>query len=343
MLVEAGVDVVVIDSSQGNSRYQEEMVKHIKATHPDVQVRRGLRHPSPSRHARALHLTHPGRPARRSAFRCRSASARAAPSKCPSLFAAAGRRRQRRVRLAGQEPDRVGRRRPAHRHGLGLHLHHAGGDGRGPAAGAATLPPPLPPTSRRGPAPASPRLLTPYTARLPSHHQATAVYHVCKYARKHGVPCWADGGISNVGKISKALACGASAVMMGSMLAGTDEARAHKQQTPTHTTQRRTRTLTRALTWRRPFTPPPPPFSPQAPGEYFYKDGVRLKTYRGMGSIDAMSKGTSADRYFSTDAAVRVAQGVSGAVADKGSLKRCLPLWLSTRRLWKAPLHTRRL
>jgi IMP dehydrogenase len=64
----------------------------------------------------------------------------------------------------------------------------------------------------------------------------------------------------------------------------------------------------------------------EAPGDYFYKDGVRLKRYRGMGSIDAMnSKGGSADRYFATESVVRVAQGVSGSVLDKGSLSRYLP------------------
>jgi len=114
--------------------------------------------------------------------------------------------------------------------------------------------------------------------------QAAAVYHCALHCREQGVPVIADGGIRDIGHIVKALSLGGSAVMMGLMFSGTSE----------------------------------------TPGEYFYQNGVRLKRYRGMASIEAMDVG-GGKRYFSEDETVRVAQGVSGMVMDKGSIRNLVP------------------
>jgi IMP dehydrogenase len=112
--------------------------------------------------------------------------------------------------------------------------------------------------------------------------QLTAVMDVAKVTTKHNIPLIADGGIRYSGDIVKALAGGANTVMLGSIIAGVEE----------------------------------------APGETIIFEGRKFKSYRGMGSIDAMEKG-SKDRYFQSgevDAKKLVPEGIVGRVAYKGTL-----------------------
>lgn len=115
--------------------------------------------------------------------------------------------------------------------------------------------------------------------------QISAIDECAIEANKYGVPVIADGGIKYSGDIAKAIAAGASSVMIGSLLAGTDE----------------------------------------SPGELFTYQGRQYKSYRGMGSLGAMQKGSS-DRYFQEGTAQDklVPEGIEGRVPYVGSMKNVI-------------------
>ncbi|PPG38796.1 IMP dehydrogenase [Pseudoclavibacter sp. RFBA6] len=120
--------------------------------------------------------------------------------------------------------------------------------------------------------------------------QVTAVYEASLAATPAGVPVIADGGLQYSGEIAKALVAGASAVMVGSLLAGTDE----------------------------------------SPGDLIFVNGKQFKSYRGMGSLGALqSRGErtsySKDRYFQADVPSDdelIAEGIEGKVAYRGSIRQ---------------------
>ncbi len=118
--------------------------------------------------------------------------------------------------------------------------------------------------------------------------QVTAVFECAEVALRHGVPVIADGGMTSSGDIAKALAAGADSVMLGSMLAGTDE----------------------------------------SPGDVILVQGERFKEYRGMGSLGAMkARSFSKDRYFQGDVEdvdKLVPEGIEGRVPYKGPVQQIL-------------------
>jgi IMP dehydrogenase len=118
--------------------------------------------------------------------------------------------------------------------------------------------------------------------------QITAIYECAQVTARHGATLIADGGITTSGDIAKAVAAGADAVMVGSLLAGTDE----------------------------------------APGDVVIASGERFKEYRGMGSLGAMkARGYSKDRYFQgdvEDSADLIPEGVEGRVPYKGPVRAVL-------------------
>ena len=202
-LVDAGVDVIVVDSKQGASREQLALIRYIKATHGDA------------------------------------------------------------VDVIGGNAVTVTQIR---------HLIEAGVDGIRVGMGTGTI-------------------STAQLVKAVGRAQLSAVYHTSKIAREHGVPVIADGGIANTGCAIKALAMGSSCVMMGSLLAGTEE----------------------------------------SPGDYFFQDGMRLKRYRGMASREAIlgrhgsgggSGGVGSGSQLQHQ---QHAHGVSGTVMDKGSINLFIP------------------
>lgn len=195
-LIEAGVDVIVIDSAQGNSLYQIETIKYIKKNFPNVDIVGGN------------------------------------------------------VVTIQQAKN----------------LIDAGADGLRVGMGIGSI-------------------CTTQEVCGVGRSQGTAIYKVSEYAKKLGIPIIADGSIKNTGHIVKALALGASTVMLGSMLAGTED----------------------------------------SSSEIIYKDGIRLKNYRGMGSIEALKQTNSSERYLAHNENIKVSQGVCGTVVTKGKVSTYIP------------------